>query len=77
MPKPCSERDRLREAYNQAKLEASALSGALDSLPSAPEFQWALQRAEAAQLASVAARHAYEDHCSDHGCEAEFHGPLR
>ena len=77
MPEPCSERDRLKEAYHQATLEASVLSGALDSLPSKPEFQWALQKAEGAQLACIAARHEYEDHCTAHGCEDEFDGPLR
>ena len=77
MPKPCSERDRLREAYYQATLEASTLSGALVSIPLGPEFSAALDKAEAAQLACNAARRAYTEHCEGHGCEPEFYGPLR
>jgi len=77
MPKPCSERDRLKEAYYQATLEASALSGAFQSVPPGPEFVAALDHAEAAHLAYNAARLAYEEHCADHGCEPEFYGPLR
>jgi hypothetical protein len=38
MRKPCSERDRLGEAYYQAMLEASRLSGVLESIPVGPEF---------------------------------------
>ena len=72
MPKPCSERDRLKEAYNQATLEASTVSGILQSAPFGPEFSAALDKAEAAQLAWDAARRAYFDHCDEHGCEAEF-----
>jgi len=77
MPKPCSERDRLREAYYQATLEASNLSGVLGSIPLGPEFSAALDKAEAAQLACAAARRAYETHCEEHGCKDEFYGPLR
>lgn len=77
MPKPCSERDRLKEAYYQATLEASTLSGALHSVPLGPEFSAALDNAEAAQLACNAARRAYQQHCEEHGCEPEFYGPLR
>ena len=76
MSKPCSERDRLKEVYNQATLEASVLSGALHSVPLGPEYVAALDDAEAAHLACVAARHAYESHCAEHGCEAEFQGTL-
>ena len=39
MRKPCSQRDRLREAYYQATQEASRLSRALESLPFGLEFQ--------------------------------------
>jgi hypothetical protein len=77
MPTPCSERDRLKEAYYQATLEASRLSGVLESIPVGPEFSAALDKAEAAQLACNAARRAYEEHCEAHGCEDEFYGPLR
>ena len=76
MPKPCSERDRLREAYYEATLEASRLSDALESLPFGLEFSAALDKAEDAHLACLDALRAYEDHCAAHGCEAEFHGPL-
>jgi hypothetical protein len=76
MPKPCPERDRLREVYYQATLEASALSDALHSVPLGPEYVAALDNAEAAHLECVAARHEYEEHCAANGCEAEFMGPL-
>ena len=69
MPKPCSERDRLKKAYDQATLEASRLSRALESLPFGLEFQSALEKAEAAHLAVGNARRAYEEHCATHGCE--------
>jgi hypothetical protein len=77
MPKPCSERDRLKKAYDQATLEASTLSGALPSARFGREFSTALGKAKAASLACNVARRAYEEHCAEHGCEAEFHGPLR
>jgi hypothetical protein len=76
MPKPCSERDRLREVHYQATLEASALSGTLPSAPFGWEFSAALDKAKAASLACNVARRAYEKHCEQHGCEVEFHGPL-
>lgn len=77
MPKPCSERDRLRAAYYNATLAASASCAALPSTAFSPEFSAVLDKAEAAYLACVAARRAYEEHCEAHGCQAEFHGPLR
>jgi hypothetical protein len=77
MPKPCSERDRLRGAYYQATLEASASCAALPPAAFGPEFSAALDKAEAAYLGCVAARHAYEEHCVDHGCEPEWYRPLR
>jgi hypothetical protein len=76
MAKTCSERDRLLEVYNRATLEASAPRGALHSVPLGPEYVAALDNAEAAHLACVAAQHEYEEHCTEHGCEAEFMGPL-
>jgi len=76
MPNPCSERDRLREAHYQAVLEASRLSDVSESLPFGLEFSAALDKAEDAHLACLAALRAYEDHCAAHGCEAEFHGTL-
>ena len=72
MPKPCSERDRLTEAYRRATLEASALNDVLRSASFGAEFSAALDKAEAAQLAWDAARRAYLDHCEQHGCEEEF-----
>ena len=69
MPMRCSERDRLREAYHQATQEAFTVSRALESLPFGLEFQSALEKAEAAQLAVSNARLAYEEHCEQHGCE--------
>jgi hypothetical protein len=51
MPKPCSERDRLRDAYYQATLEASALTGVLQSASFGPEFSAALDKAEIARSA--------------------------
>jgi hypothetical protein len=77
MPKPCSERDRLRETHYQATLEASALSGTLPSAPFGWEFSAALDKAEAAHMACATARRAYQEHCEAHGCEDEFYGPLR
>jgi hypothetical protein len=77
MPRSCSERDRLRKAYYQATLEASASSGALQSIPFGLEFQSALDKAEAARLACDAARRALERHCEEHGCEPEIYGPLQ
>jgi len=71
MPKPCGERDRLREAHYQATLEASALSGTLPSAPFGWEFSAALDKAEAAHLACSVARRAYQEHCEEHGCEDE------
>jgi hypothetical protein len=68
MAKPCIERDRLRQAYYQATLEASASCGTIPSTPFGPEFTVALKKADAAQRACDAARLAYEDHCSEHGC---------
>ncbi len=76
MTTPCSERDRLREAYFQATLEAFCLSDALESLPFGLEFSAALDKAENAHLAGLAALRAYEDHCAAHGCEAEFDRPV-
>ena len=72
MPKPCSERDRLKEVYYQAAMEASALSGALHSVPLGPEYVAALDNAEAAHLARHDAQRAYEDHCAPHGSAVEF-----
>lgn len=72
MPKPCNERDRLKEAYHQAALEASTVSGVLQSASFGPEFSAALDKAEVARVAWDAARRAYFDHCEQHGCEAEF-----
>jgi hypothetical protein len=77
MPKPCSEKDRLREAYYHATLEASTSCAALPPAAFGPEFSAVLDKAEAAYLVCVAARHAYEEHCEVHGCEDEFYGPLR
>ena len=74
MPKPCSERDRLRQAYYQATLAASASRGALPSKPFGPEFTAALKKVEATQRACDAARLSYEKHCEDHGCETKFYG---
>jgi hypothetical protein len=76
MPKHCSERDRLREAYEQATLKASSLSGALASARFGREFSTALDKAKAASLACNVARRAFEEHCAAHGCQAEFHGLL-
>jgi hypothetical protein len=76
MPKPCSERERLREAHYQATLTASDLSSALPSAPFGWEFSAALHKAEAAHLACATARRAYQEHCEEHGCEAESSGPL-
>jgi hypothetical protein len=42
VPKPCTERDRLRQANYQATLEVSASCGALPSTPFGPEFTAAL-----------------------------------
>ena len=64
MPKLCTERDRLRQAYYQATLEVSASCGALPSTPFGPGFTAALKKAEAAQRASDASRLAYEKHCA-------------
>jgi len=69
MPKPCSESDRLREAYHQATQEAFFARGALESLPFGLEFQSALEKAEVAHVAAGNARRAYEEHCVTHGCE--------
>jgi hypothetical protein len=69
MSKPCSERDRLREAHYQATQEAFFVSRALEFLPFGLEFQSALEKAEAAHLAVGNARRAYEEHCVEHGCE--------
>lgn len=66
----------MKEAYHQTTLEASVLNGALQSVPFGPEFSAALDKAEAAHLAGLAARRAYEEHCAEHGCETEFGGPL-
>jgi hypothetical protein len=77
MPKPCSEKDRLKQAYYRATLEASRLSGSLESLPFGLEFQSALEKVEAAHLAVGNAQRAYEEHCAEHGCEDEFYEPLR
>jgi hypothetical protein len=77
MPKPCSDRDRLKEAYHQATLEASALNGVLQSASFGPEFSAALDKAEIAQVNWDSARRAYLEHCEEHGCEDEFYGPLR
>jgi hypothetical protein len=74
MLKPCSERDRLREAYYQATLEASRLNDDLESLPFGPEFSAALDKAEDAHLACLAALRGYEDHCAAHGCEVLISG---
>jgi hypothetical protein len=68
MLQPCSERDRLRQAYYQTTLEVSASCGVLPSIPFGPEFTAALRKAAAAQRACDAARLAYEEHCSEHGC---------
>jgi hypothetical protein len=73
MPKPCSERDRLRQAYYLATLEASASRGALGSIPFGQEFTAALKRTEAAQRACDAARLVYEKHCEAHECETKFY----
>jgi hypothetical protein len=70
MSKPCSERDRLKEAHHQATQQACRLSAALESLPFGLEFQSALEKAEAAHLACGNARHAYEEHCEAHGCDS-------
>ena len=75
VPKPCTERDRLRQAYYQATLEVSASCGALPSTPFGPEFTAALKKAEAAQRASDASRLAYEKHCAEHGCETKRYRP--
>lgn len=77
MPKPCIERDRLREAYYQATLEASASCAALPPTAFSPEFSAVLDKAEAAYLVCVAARRAYQEHCEAHGREPEFYRPLR
>jgi hypothetical protein len=73
MSKPCSERDRLREAHDQATLEASTSCASLPSAAFSPEFSAVLDKAEAAYLACVAARLAYEKHCEQHGCDKEFY----
>jgi hypothetical protein len=73
MPQPCGERDRLRQAYYQATIEASASCGAIPSTPFGPEFTAALKKVEAAQRACDAARLAYEEHCAKHGCETKFY----
>ena len=73
MPKPC-QRDRLREAYYQATLEASALTGVLQSASFGPEFSAALDKAEIARSAWDAARRAYLEHCEEHGCEDDSTG---
>ena len=70
MPKPCSERDRLKQAYYLATQEVSRLRRALESLPFGLEFQSALEKAEVAHLAVADARRAYEEHCEAHGCES-------
>ena len=66
--------DGVREAYYQATLEASALSGALRSVTLGPEFVAALDNAEAAHLVCNAAQRAYDEHCTKHGCAFEFLG---
>jgi hypothetical protein len=73
MPKPCSERDRLRQAYYEATREASASRGALSSIPLGPEFTAALKKVEATQRACDTARLSYEKHCEEHGCETKFY----
>ena len=77
MQKNCSERDRLKEVYYHATLEASVLSGALETSPFGREFSVALEKAKSASLACNAARRAYREHCKQHGCEDEFYEPLR
>jgi hypothetical protein len=74
MPKPCSERNRLQEIYYQATIDASNSSLAVRSVALGPEFVAALNYAEAAYLVCRDARHAFEEHCKEHGCDAEFQG---
>ena len=69
MPEPCSERDRLRQAYYEAMREVSASSLALAAPSIGLEFTAVLKRVEAAQRAADAARLEYEAHCAEHGCE--------
>jgi hypothetical protein len=57
MLEPCSEKDRLRQAYYEATREASATSRELASTPfGAADFTSALKKADGAQRASDAAR---------------------
>jgi hypothetical protein len=70
---PCTERDRLRQAYYEATREASAACRAVSAQPFGPEFHEALKKADAAQRAADAARLAYELHCAEHGCEKKFY----
>jgi len=76
MPKPCGERERLKEAYFQANLNASALVGAVQTARFGPAFVAALDKAEAAGTACNVAKRLFEEHCKEHGCEAAWHGPL-
>ena len=76
MPRPCGQRDRLKEAYYQAAIEASSSSAVLKSVPFGPEFNKALDSAEAAAVLCREARRALDEHCEEHGCSAEFPGPL-
>jgi len=71
MLRACRQRDRLKDAYYQATIEASASSGGLKAVPFGPEFKKALDRAEAAVLACHAARRALKEHCNNHDCGAE------
>jgi len=74
MPDACSEEDRLRQVYYQARREATSACKALSALSFGPEFMAALDKANADQRAADAAWLAYQEHCSEHGCGKKFYG---